>query len=163
MMNRMTESLDHQKTEAALHALLRTWGLVRQVMAPYFARYGISGPQWGILRVLHRAEAGGESALRLSDVAERMLLQPPSVTGAVDRLERLALVQRSDSKSDLRVRRLRLTPAGRKLVNQVLAGHAAQVKSLFGGLNATELDCLLELLEKMQNHLRSFGTTHGHP
>src|SRR6266566_1599887 len=81
-------------TEAAFHALLRSFGLVRQVMEPYFAPFGISGPQWGVLRVLQRAESNGEAALRLSELGQRLFVQPPSVTGVADRLERQGLVQR---------------------------------------------------------------------
>jgi hypothetical protein len=43
-------------------------GLLRQVMEPYFARFGISGSQWGILRALQGAEAKGEVSLRLTDL-----------------------------------------------------------------------------------------------
>lgn len=140
-------------TEAVFHALLRTWGLIRQVQEPYFARFGVSGSQWGILRVLQRAELAGETALPLSTVSERLLIQPPSVTGVVDRLERMGLVKRSVSKADARVRNLSLTPAGRKLVNTVLAGHADRVASLFAAHQPDELDQLLNLLKRLEVRL----------
>src|SRR6185295_12908685 len=97
-MNKASDRPD--PSERLWHSLLRTLGLVRQAMQPHFARFGISGPQWGVLRVLHRAEAHGEKGLRLSDLGGRLLIQPPSVTGAVDRLERMGLVERSASGND---------------------------------------------------------------
>src|SRR5436309_11664655 len=115
----MRRKAGHRKpdtTEAAWHTLLRLFGLVRQVMEPYFARFGVSGPQWGVLRVLQRAETNGESRLRLKDLGERLFIQPPSVTAVVDRLERLGFVKRSESKADLRVRCVGLTGQGRKLL-----------------------------------------------
>src|SRR5881227_1384167 len=91
-------------SEQALRSLIRTLGLLDKVMQPYFARFGISGSQWGVLRNLHRAEAEGLPGLRLTDLSERLLIRPPSVTGVVDRLERLALVVRESVSGDLRAR-----------------------------------------------------------
>src|SRR5436309_11360463 len=80
--------------ESAFRELLRTFGLLERVMQPYFARYGISGSQWGVLRNLHRAAGEGRPGLRVVELSERLLIRPPSVTGALDRLERAGLVER---------------------------------------------------------------------
>ncbi len=141
-------------TERVFHSLLRTWGLLRQAQDPYFARHGISASQWGILRVLQRAELKGETGLPLKEVGERLLIQPPSVTGVVDRLEREGLVKRSHSRKDLRVRHLSLTPRGRKLVAKVLdEGHADRTKALFSGLRLHEQELMLGLLNRLAAHL----------
>ncbi len=140
-------------TEAVFHALLRTWGKLRQVQEPYFARFGVSGAQWGILRVLQRAEHAGETALPLNTVAQRMLIQPPSVTGVVDRLERLGLVKRSPSKQDARVRHLSLTPRGRKLVDRVLVGHGDRIASLFAEHSPEELEAMQGMLKRLEARL----------
>src|SRR5438309_10975549 len=95
--------------ENAFRELIRTFGLVERVMQPYFARFGISGAQWGVLRNLHRAEAEGLARLRLTDLSERLLIRPPSVTGVVDRLERTGLVARESSPDDLRAKQVGLT------------------------------------------------------
>ena len=50
-------------------------------MQPYFARFGITGSQWGILRTLHRAEREGLPSLRVTDLSDRLLVRPPSITG----------------------------------------------------------------------------------
>ena len=140
--------------ESTFHALLRTFGLLRQVMGPYFARHRISGSQWGILRALQRAGDEGQPEPRVTELGQRLLIRPASVTGAVDRLERQGLVQRSASKEDQRVRRVRLTSQGRKLVARVLKGHAAQIESLFTGLTARELDDLAASLQRLERHWR---------
>src|SRR6516164_1039387 len=110
--------------EGAFRQLIRTIGLLERAMQPCFARFGITGAQWGILRNLHRAEAEGETSLRLTDLSERLLIRPPSVTGVVDRLERARLIARINSASDLRVKRVGLTPRGRQLVGRMLSVHA---------------------------------------
>jgi DNA-binding MarR family transcriptional regulator len=144
-------------SEALFHSLLRIFGLVRQVQEPYFARFGISSAQWAVLRVLQRAESEGQGqrGLRLSEVGQRLFIQPPSVTGVVDRLERRGLVKRSESASDLRVRCLELTQPGRKLLAKVLVNHSGQIDSLFGGLTPEERQSLFNLLRPLEKHLRT--------
>jgi DNA-binding MarR family transcriptional regulator len=147
------EGMKQALPEAVLHAFLRSWGLLRQVQDPYFARFGISASQWGILRVLQRAELKGETALSLKEVGERLFIQPPSVTGVVDRLERMGFVKRSASKKDLRVRHLSLTPQGRERMALVLEGHADRVQSLFAGLGPQEQETMHLLLKRLEAHL----------
>lgn len=146
-----------------LHALLRSYGLIRQIQEPYFTQFGVSGSQWGVLRVLQRAELQGESELPLKTVSERMLIQPPSVTGAVDRLERLGLVRRASSPTDLRVRHLSLTTQGRDLISRVLVGHADRVRSLFAGLRLDEQETILQLLNRLKAHLEVLATSPALP
>src|SRR5438874_2664183 len=123
-------------TEGTFRELIRIMGLLERVMQPYFAQFGISGSQWGILRNLHRAEQEGLPGLRLTDLSERLLIRPPSVTGVVDRLERAGLVVRDGSPTDLRAKQVVLTDKGRQLLERVLALHADQIDLVLGGLNA---------------------------
>ena len=62
--------------EMAFRSLIRTLGLLKRVMEPHFARFGISGSQWGVLRTLHRAqEEEGLVDLRLIDLGDRLLIR----------------------------------------------------------------------------------------
>src|SRR5437868_14489940 len=118
--------------ENALREMIRVFGLVEKVMQPYFARFGISGAQWGIMRNLHRAELEGLPGLRLTDLSERLLIRPPSVTGVIDRLERAGLVNRGGSTIDLRSKTVTLSSTGRALIERILQGHGAQVDRVMG-------------------------------
>src|SRR5205814_2284054 len=99
--------------ESTFRELIRTLGLLERVQQTFFARFGISGSQWGVLRHLHRAEQEGLAGLRLTDLSDRLLVRPPSVTGVVDRLERAGLVVREGSPTDQRAKQVALTNAGR--------------------------------------------------
>jgi DNA-binding MarR family transcriptional regulator len=143
--------------------MLRTIGLLERVMQPHFARFGITGSQWGVLRNLHRAEAEGHPALRLTDLSERLLIRPPSVTGVVDRLERAGLVARGDSPTDLRAKQVALTPRGRQLVERVLAVHGSQIEAVMAGLAPAEQAELHRLLGRLEEHLDELLTGGGLP
>src|SRR5438094_302025 len=82
--------------DETFRTLLQTFGSLERIMQHYFARHGISGAQWGVLRTLHRAEQAGDAGLRLVDLSERLLIRPPSVTGVVGRLERAGMLTRVD-------------------------------------------------------------------
>ena len=122
-------------------------------MQPYFARFGISGAQWGVLRNLHRAEQEGQTGLRLTDLSRRMLIRPPSVTGIADRLEKIGLIVRRASETDGRSKHVELTEKGRHLVEQVLMVHPTQIARVMGGLTADEHELLDRLLVRLSDHV----------
>ena len=132
---------------------IRTFGLVERVMQPYFARFGISGAQWGVLRNLQRAEDEGLRSLRVGELSDRLLIRPPSVTGMIDRLERAGLVRRLGLRADLRVKHIQLTAAGRQLVRRVLAVHEKQIAGVLGGLNPDDQTALHRILLLWRGHL----------
>lgn len=148
-------------TEVTFRELLYTLGLVERVMQPYFAQFGISGSQWGVLRNLYRAEQDGLPGLRLTDLSERLLIRPPSVTGVVDRLERGRLVVRDGSPTDLRSKRVALTRQGRQLVERILAIHGKQIDHVLGGLNLDEQTELHRLLVRLGQHLEHLNGRRG--
>jgi DNA-binding MarR family transcriptional regulator len=139
--------------ERSFRQLIRTFGLVERVMQPYFARFGISGAQWGVLRNLHRAELEGLAGLRLTDLSRRMLIRPPSVTGIADRLEKVGLIVRRASETDGRSKQVALTDKGRHLVEQVLQVHPTQIARVMGGLSADEQEQLDRLLVRVSEHI----------
>ncbi|MCE9589173.1 MAG: MarR family transcriptional regulator [Planctomycetes bacterium] len=143
--------------EPAFRAMLRSYGQLQRVMHPYFAAHGLTGSQWGVLRTLHRAEAQGLPALRLVDLSDRLIIRPPSVTGAVDRLQRMGIVTRSGSDEDHRVKRVSLTPRGRRLVERVLAGHPRQMRVVLSVLTGADLANLRRLHEKLAAHLETLA------
>lgn len=139
--------------DVTFRAFLRTFGLMERAMQAHFARFGISGAQWGILRNLHRAAVEGTAGVRLTDLSRRLLLRPPSVTGAVDRLMRAGLVERRGLTTDLRARPVGLTAKGRQIVERVLRVHAAQIDAVLGGLTPDEQAELHTLLGRLEKHL----------
>jgi DNA-binding MarR family transcriptional regulator len=140
-------------SERSFRQLIRSFGLIERIMQPYFARFGISGAQWGVLRNLHRAEQEGLAGLRLTDLSRRMLIRPPSVTGIADRLEKVGLIVRRASETDGRAKQVALTTKGRQLVEEVLTVHQAQLARVMGGLSTDEQEQLDQLLVRLDEHL----------
>ena len=158
-MIRSTQKPDRRPpaSERAFRQLIRTFGLVERVMQPYFAQFGISGAQWGVLRNLHRAEGEGLHGLRLTDLSRRMLIRPPSVTGIVDRLEKMRLIVRKASPTDLRAKEVALTIEGRQLVERVLTVHGGQMARVMCVLSREDQEELHRLLSRLGEHLESLA------
>jgi DNA-binding MarR family transcriptional regulator len=154
---------DHA-VEPAFRSLIRTLGLLKRVMEPYFSRHGISGSQWAVLRNLRRAEEEeGIGGLRPGELSGRLLVRPPSVTGVIDRLQRMGLVTRQTSRSDQRAKLVGLTGTGRRLVERIREGHAKRVQRVLGGLSAPERRELHRLLERLGDHLELLAGSNSHP
>jgi DNA-binding MarR family transcriptional regulator len=85
----------------------------------------LTGPQLWALKIL-----ADRSTLRVSELARQMYLQPATVVGIVDRLERKGLLTRTRSTEDRRTVDLHLTDGGREVSEK--APDVAQVMLLRG-------------------------------
>lgn len=74
---------------------------------------GISGPQYGVIRLLSEENA------TISELSGRMLLAPATLVPIVDTLERKGLLQRSTDPNDRRRNPLLLTEKGAGIVAAV--------------------------------------------
>lgn len=150
-------------SHSTFRLLLRTLGTLRRHLDPFFARAGISGAQWAILWNLYRAQEDGQPNLRVTDLGERLLIRPPSVTGVIDRLVRSGLITRSASPEDKRVSLIALTPRGREVVETLHNAHDEKVTTLLGVLSDSEQKQLHGLLERFVTHLEEIPEENGQP
>lgn len=133
--------------------LARTYGLLKRVAEAHFSPFGISPSQWGILITLHRAEQEEPGGLRLTDLGDRLLVRPPSVSGVVERLERMGLIKREPCNEDARAKRVSLTTAGRTLADRVLETMPDYVEKILADLSASDRQTLRGLLERISSRL----------
>ena len=72
------------------------------------SNHGVTPVQYAVLQVL--LERDGQSA---ADIGSRLVLDSATITGVLDRIEKLGLIARGADTDDRRVNRITLTPAGR--------------------------------------------------
>jgi MarR family transcriptional regulator, transcriptional regulator for hemolysin len=108
--------------------------------------------------LLHVAAAEG----RPQQLLVRALRIPASrVVALVDDLEHRRLLQRRGDPSDRRVRRLHLTPQGRRVVRQLSELSAAHETALSAGLAPEEREQLLARLRKLAAGLHLSPNVHS--
>jgi len=86
--------------------------------------------------------------LPVNTIGPKVWLTPGSISVAVDRLEKTALVKRKNT-DDRRVRLVELTAKGRALITRTFREHAAAMEEAAGVLSKEERRMLLRLLKKM--------------
>jgi len=92
--------------------LIEAWDLVVKPMKPLFHIYGISEPQWRVMRTIE--DRGITDATTLTQICH---LHPPSVARILKTLEARNLVIRTVDDRDRRRNLIALTPEGREVVN----------------------------------------------
>src|SRR5216683_1185636 len=86
--------------------------------------------------------------LPVNTIGPKVWLTPGSISVAVDRLEKKALVKRKNT-DDRRVRLVELTAKGRALIAKTFREHAAAMEEAAGVLSKEERLMLLRLLKKL--------------
>jgi len=130
----------------AWQALLHTHHhVVRTLDSELRHQHGLPLAAYDVL--LRLARAPGRS-LRMSDLAERVLLSPSGLTRRVDRLEAKGLVERKPDPEDGRVALAVLTPEGGRTVRRAALTHLKGIRKHFTGrLSERELGDIASGLE----------------
>jgi len=108
------------------------------------APLGIHAGQDRLLQELWR-----EDGITQRRLIERLSVEPPTVTGIVQRLEREGLLTREPDADNRRVQRVYLTEAGRKLEEPVRRVWREVEDGFVGDLSAADLDRLQHLLVQL--------------
>lgn len=95
--------------------------------------------------LLFKLAAKGEP-LRVTDLAEVLGVDTPTVTRKVQQLERDGLVTRQSDPDDRRASRIRLTPAGRRTIERVRRARRAWLERLLQSWDDDDLSELAGLL-----------------
>jgi DNA-binding MarR family transcriptional regulator len=77
------------------------------------------------------------------------MLTSGGMTKRIDQLERAGLVERRPDPGDRRGTLVRLTPAGKRLIDRAVDAHVANEESLLEPLSAAEARALDNLLRKL--------------
>ena len=107
------------------------------------SRAGLGDSDFRVLEVLLH-----KGPLPVNTIGPKVWLTPGSISVAVDRLEKKALVKRKNT-DDRRVRLVELTAKGRALITRIFREHAAAMEEAAGVLSKEERLILLRLLKKL--------------
>jgi DNA-binding MarR family transcriptional regulator len=130
--------------------------LMREARQTIARRWNLTLPQFDVLAELARATEGGFTFVELSRL---LLVTSGNLTGIVDRLEQQRLVERRPDENDRRVIRVALTERGRRLTEELLPAHAADLDEILSFMPRAALSQLSELLGRLRDglHARADG------
>lgn len=110
-----------------------------------YAQHGLTEGEFDVLAALRRAGTPYERAP--GEIALHTMVTTGAVSKRVDRLEEAGLVHRRRSDADGRGRMVRLTPAGKRLIDKAFTAHIANEQRLLEILTPSEADQLEKLLK----------------
>jgi len=95
-----------------------------------------------------------EDGLKVIDLGRRAGLEPSTMTGLLDRMERDGLVERRADAADRRVLKIFLTATGASIRESVIRIVDSTLAGLLSGVDASEIDTLKGLLHKVLVNVR---------
>jgi DNA-binding MarR family transcriptional regulator len=149
------EARAHSEHPEALRLWLRlltcTQIVEKRVRTRLRERFDTTLPRFDLMAQLERAPDG----LKMNELSRRMMVTGGNVTGVTDQLAAEGLVDRVDVEGDRRAYRVRLTPKGRKLFNEMARQHEGWIVDAFAALPDKEIAVLHKLLGKVKDHSRA--------
>jgi DNA-binding MarR family transcriptional regulator len=136
-------------------------GELKCVGSERLVRLGISMAQ---LHVMHMLEGHGE--LAMSRLAEMLDVSFSAATGLVDRVEERGFVERIRVPEDRRVVLVRITPAGRQMLDDVELVRAALIEKVLDQLDDRQLagvaSAMADLRMAVASTIADPGSHHSH-
>ena len=135
--------------ESLIELVARANHLLTESFQGQLKAHGVSATEWRVLAAL--AVRDGST---MTELAELVLFKQPTLTKAVDRMERAQLVQRRTPEKDRRRTLVHLTERGQRIAAPLLARarqHELAVARALGEPRCSELCAgLAELIERIQ-------------
>jgi DNA-binding MarR family transcriptional regulator len=110
--------------------------------------FGMTRAQWIMLARLER-----QPGISQNEMAAICEVEPITVGRLVDRLEAHGLVQRCPDPSDRRIRRLRLLPAAKPILEEIARQRDAMSAKLTAGVDQAALNNLADILLIVKDNL----------
>jgi len=116
--------------------------------------FDVTLPRFDLLAQLDKAPNG----MTLGELSQRMMVSNGNVTGLTERLVEQGLLDRRASPTDRRAQIVSLTAEGRRAFRSMARTHEDWIADIFSGLNAAEIDMLMNLLAKTKASTRKAVT-----
>lgn len=144
-MDSMPSASAEVLAQRAFEHLTQAEATVRRRLAADLDREGVSNSGYAVLLTL--SQAGGE--LELRRLRERLQTSKANATEIVTTLESHGLVGRHRLAHDRRAAAVRLTVAGRELIDRIAPEHTRRIERAFACLEPAEQRLLAELCGKL--------------
>lgn len=123
-----------------------------QVHATFVATLDVKVERAGVslMRVLRRAD----ESMSIGAVADRLLVHAPHVTRQVTQLQAQGLVERTRDAGDQRIQRVRLTPRGEGLVDQLEEELVERLRRLLADVDVQDIAATARVLRLLSDDTR---------
>ena len=146
-MKQLTLLIDQQEKFDGAHLWLVLWKATKSLEITARANIidlGMGVTDFAILELLlHKGPTP------VNSIAKKIMLTSGSMTPAIDRLVDKGFVERRDDEKDRRVRVVRLTTKGRRVIHKAYDKHQVAMDEVVSALDEPERIALVSLLKKL--------------
>ena len=135
--------------EKVLMGIVRAAEIFKRNHSAVFRNYGLSFPQYNVLRVL---EASKNNRNKMSDIGRIMLVPGANITGVAKRLEKDGFILKKSDPTDERVTILEITPKGKRTLKNIEEEKDERMELMLKTLSQNQK---LELLDKVRRILKN--------
>jgi MarR family 2-MHQ and catechol resistance regulon transcriptional repressor len=128
--------------------LVYTYDVVSAHMARKVSPYGITKAGFSVLMILSRSQS---KSCKQNEISQLMLVSRANITGLVDSLARLGLVERANDPRDRRVNMVKILSKGEKLLEDLLPGYYKHIQDTCSIFTSAEKKILNDLLTRLRN------------
>ena len=144
---------DLSTNERVLMGVVRAAETFKRTHSAIFRNYGLSFPQYNVLRVLDASRNGMN---KISEVSRIMLVPGANMTGIGKRLERNGFLIRKSDPNDERVTIFEITPKGRKTLKNIEQEKDRSIETILGGFSQNDKTEFLDKLKQLiKNNMHS--------
>lgn len=146
LKQRLKQKTFESPDQEAFLNIFVTANFLRMKNDEVLSRYGLTSPQYNVLRILKGKFPDGYPRC---DIITRMMDQAPDVTRLIDRLIKEGYVERFNSSEDRRLSIAKITDKGLQLLNRLKPEIENLHQLISDNLNKEERKMLSALLEKI--------------
>jgi len=146
MVTKGTYTSDLSTDEKVLMAVIRAAEHFKRVHSGVFRNFGLSFPQYNVLRVLDASKKGQN---KISDVSRIMLVPGANITGIAKRLEKDGFIKKKSIPEDDRVTLLEITAKGKKTLQKIEEEKNQRLELMMKNLAKKEKAALLDMVKRI--------------
>jgi len=136
-------SNDMSIDESVMMAIVRVAERFKKNASALFKNWGLTFPQYNLLRVLAASENGQNT---MKNVNRIMLVSSANMTGIAKRLEKSGFITRTSDPNDERSKRLQITPVGIEVLQAISEHKERNVKQYLRKYSNEQKEALLVTL-----------------
>ena len=140
-MNKENYKSNLSTNEKVLMGIVRLAEKFKREHSTVFRSYGVSFPQYNVLRVLETSK-GGQN--KIGDVSRIMLVPVANITGVAKRLEKEGFIIKKSDPSDDRVTILEITSKGKRTLKNIEREKDEKLKVMLKNLTGKQKRVLLD-------------------
>ena len=141
-----TYKSDLSANEKVLIGIVRVAEIFKRNHSAVFRNYGLSFPQYNILRVL---EASDKGCNKMSNVSRIMLVPGANITGIAKRLEKDGFIVKKSDFGDERVTLLEITPKGKRTLKNIEKEKDERLEIMLHNLTDNQKRDLLDKIKRI--------------